>query len=144
MTIAEQFESFAADFEVCVGDDNWSRLEEYFTESATYQNIGGQDPVIKGPKAILEYFRNNVAETDRRFDSRELVALTTPAVFDDRLSRRWRCTYQLHGTPNLVVEGEARYSFEGNLIASMEEELTPESMEQYVRWMNEYGPRLQA
>lgn len=144
MSIVEQFESFAADFEICVSDDDWARLEKYFVENATYQNVGGPDPIITGRAAILDFLKNNVESTDRRFDSRNLVALTPPTATGNRLSRKWRCTYKLADAPDLVIEGEARYEFEGELIRTIEEELTPESMQNYFQWMEEYGSVLHA
>jgi len=42
------------------------------------------------------------------------------------------------------LEGEARYEFEGELIRSLEEEITPESMRQYIEWMQKYGSMLNA
>jgi len=144
MNIAEQFERFAADFELCVEDDNWHRLEKYFVENATYLNVGGPDPVIAGRAAILDYLKSDVESTDRRFESRELIALTPPETNGNRLSRQWRCTYMLTGAPDLVVEGEARYEFKGELIRSIEEELTSDSMDKYLKWMDEYGSMLQS
>ena len=51
MGIIERFESFAADFETAVEDDNWSRLEKYLAEDATYLNVGGPDPRCAGREA---------------------------------------------------------------------------------------------
>jgi ketosteroid isomerase-like protein len=142
MGIIETFESFAADFEAAVKDDDWSRLEKYFATDATYVNVGGPDPKYEGREAILAFFKADVANTDRRFDSRSLVALTPPTVAGNRLSRRWRCTYTLAGAPDLVVEGEARYLFEGDLIKALEEELTAASMQKVDEWMRNYGEQL--
>ncbi len=144
MSIVDRFNSFATDFEACVADDQWERLEAYFVEDATYLNIGGSDSRVVGRSAILDYFKNDVSNTDRRFDSRKLRAFSEPTVVGNRLSRLWRCTYTLAGAPDLVVEGEARYEFEGELIRSMEEEPTPESMGRYVEWMGKFGSRLGA
>lgn len=144
MSIIDQFESFAEDFEVCVSDDNWARLEKYFVENATYLDVGGPDPIVTGRAAILDFLKKGVESTDRRFDLRDLVALTPPKATGNRLSRKWRCTYKLTDTPDLVVEGEARYEFDGELIRTIEEELTSESMENYLQWMEEYGSRLHA
>lgn len=144
MGIVEIFESFAAAFEAAVEDDDWSRLEKYLAEDATYFNVGGPDPKSKGREAILTYLKQDVADTDRRFDSRTLVALTPPKADGDRLSRQWRCTYTLAGVPDLVVEGEARYLFEGNLIKEIEEEITPLSAHKIEEWMREYGDKLTA
>jgi len=140
----EIFESFAAEFEAAVEDDDWSRLEKYLAEDATYLNVGGPDPKCEGHTAILAFLQEDVSNTDRRFDTRTLVALTPPTVDGDRLSRRWRCTYTLAGTPDVVVEGEARYRFEGDLIKEIEEEPTPASMQKVGDWMQKYGDRLHA
>jgi hypothetical protein len=144
MSIVDKFNAFAADFESCVADDNWARLEQYFLDDASYWNVGGPDPIITGRGAILDYLRDNVASNDRRFESRDLQAISEPAVTGNKLSRTWRVTYRLSGAPDLVLEGEARYEFEGELIRSLEEEITPESMRQYLEWMQKYGSRLNA
>ncbi|MET0082320.1 MAG: nuclear transport factor 2 family protein [Sedimenticola sp.] len=142
MSLVDQFNSFAAAFEECIASDNWENLGKYFAENATYWNVGGPDPVIKGRSTIVEYLKNDVSNNDRRFDSRRLQAISEPSVIGNCLSRRWRCTYTLTGTPNLVVEGEARYEFNGELISSLEEEITQESMKGYVEWMEKYNARL--
>ncbi|MCM8885661.1 MAG: hypothetical protein LC541_20580 [Candidatus Thiodiazotropha sp.] len=144
MSLIDHFNSFAVAFEACVIEDRWERLGDYFAENATYWNVGGPDPMIKGRLAIIDYLKNDVSNNDRRFDSRKLKAISEPTVDVNKLSRLWRCTYTLAGVPNLVVEGEARYEFVGELICTLEEEITPESMERYVEWMEKYGSRLRA
>ena len=142
MGIINTFESFAADFEAAVEDDDWSRLGKYLTEDATYLNVGGPDPKCEGRDAILAFLKADVANSDRRFDTRTLIALTPPTAEDSHLSRQWRCTYTLAGVPDLVVEGEARYVFEGDLIKGIEEEITTDSMQNLGGWMEKYGDRL--
>jgi hypothetical protein len=144
MSIIDRFNSFAADFETCVSDDHWERLEAYFAQDATYSNVGNSDSMIKGRSEIIGYFKKDVSNTDRRFDSRQLEAIAEPSVAGNRLSRHWRCTYTLAGTPDLIVEGEARYEFDGDLIRSLEERITPESMRKYEAWMEQFGPLLRA
>ena len=142
MNIIDQFHSFAEDFEKCIGDDGWSRLEKHLVNNATYANVGSPGPKCEGRAAILEYFRKDVSETDRKFDSRNLTAITQPTTDGNFLSRKWRTLYKLAGTPDLIVEGEARYWFEGDLIKTIEQELTPESQRQYAEWMKKYGNKL--
>ncbi len=142
--IIDTFESFAADFEVTIEDDDWSRLEKYLAEDATYLNVGGPDPKCEGRDSILAFLKSDVSNTDRRFDKRTVIALTPPTAEGNRLSRRWRCTYTLAEAPDLVVEGEARYLFEGNRIKEIEEELTAVSMQKFYEWMQNYGDRLRA
>ncbi len=143
MGIVEIFESFAEDFEACIEDDNWERLKKYFTEDATYLNVGGPDPKCEGPDAIIEFFKSYISNNDRLFDSRTLTALTSPKAEGNRLSRKWRSTYTLARTPDLVLEGEARYLFDGDLIKEMEQELTAESMQKMEEWSKKYGDRLE-
>ncbi len=138
------FNHFAAAFEATVQDDDWSRLAKYLATDATYLNVGGPDSKFEGRDSILDYLKGNVANSDRRFDTRKLVGLTPPKAEGNRLSRQWRCTYTLAGTPDLVVEGEARYQFEDDLIKEIEEEPTEESMQKYTQWMQEYGDMLHA
>ena len=142
--IIDTFESFAADFEVAIEDDDWSRLEKYLAEDATYLNVGGPDPKSKGRDTIIAFLKADVSNTDRRFDTRTLIALTPPTAAGNRLSRQWRCTYTLAEAPDLVVEGEARYLFEGDLIKEIEEELTAVSMQKLDEWMRNYGDRLRS
>ena len=144
MSIIDRFNSFAADFEICIADDHWERLEAYFADNATYSNVGSSDSGIKGRSAIVGYFKTDVSNTDRRFDSRKLEAIAEPSVVGNKLSRLWRCTYTLAGAPDLIVEGEARYEFDGDLIRSLEERITPESMRRYEAWMEEFGALLRA
>ncbi len=144
MTIIDRFEAFAAEFEAAIQDDDWARLEKYLAEDATYLNVGGPDPKSLGRQAVLAYLQADVSAVDRRFDHRELTALTPPVTQGNRLSRQWRCTYRLAGAPDLVVEGEARYLFEGDLIKEIEEEPTADSFQRLAEWMEQYGDLLQA
>ncbi|QKQ25810.1 hypothetical protein [Candidatus Reidiella endopervernicosa] len=95
MEVIEVFKGFAADFELCVADDNWSRLAKWLAEDAIYLNVGGPDPRFEGRDAIINYLREDVMNLDRRFDSRTLEALTKPRVDGSNLNRRWRVTYTL-------------------------------------------------
>lgn len=144
MNNIETFNNFAAAFEDAVKDDNWTRLEKYLAEDATYLNVGGPDPKCKGRDAIIAFLKSDVSNTDRRFDTRSLNALTPPVIDGERLTRQWRCTYTLAEAPDLIVNGEARYLFENGLIKEIEEEVTSGSMLNFEEWMGKYGVRLHA
>ena len=70
--------------------------------------------------------------------------MTEPTVDGNSLSRRWRCTYTIAGAPQLIIEGEARYLIEGNIIKEIEEEPTAESMQIVNEWMQKYADKLHA
>ena len=144
MNNIDTFNGFAAAFEEAVEDDNWTRLEKYLADDATYLNVGGPDPKSEGRDAVVAFLKTDVTNTDRRFDKRTLTALSSPVTEGDSLSRQWRCTYSLSETPDLVVEGEARYLFENGLIKEIEEEVTSDSMQKLGEWMEKYGDRLHA
>ena len=107
-------------------------------------NIGGPDPKSKGRDAVIDFLKTDVANIDKKYDSRELISLTSPHIEGNRLSRQWRCTYTLAGSPDLVVEGEARYLFDRELIKEIEEELTTDSIQKLNEWMAQYGEQLHA
>ena len=144
ITIIDIFESFAADFEATLRDDNWSRLKKYFTPEATYKNVGDSNSECRGQEDILSYLKTDVSTFDRKFDSRNLIALNPPEIKENQLSRKWQTTFTLKGTPDLIIEGEARYFFEGKLIKGIEEEITPESLQKLDQWLKVYGIKLQS
>ena len=144
MDINVVFENFAADFERAIEDDDWARLLKYFADDATYIDVGEQKGKLKGPKNIINYLKESVENTDRKFGSRTLIALTEPRVEGNRLNRKWRGVYTLTGAPDLVVEGEARYLIEDDLIKEVEQEVTPASGQIYEQWMKEHGDKLYA
>jgi hypothetical protein len=142
MNTIEQFHAFAADFELCVHDDRWARLKKYFAPDATYVNLGGPDPKCHGRDAILAFFKSDVDNTDRKFDTRTLTATSDPVADGNRLFRRWRCTYTLAGAPDLVVTGESRYLFDDGLIKELEIELTGDTNQVLEQWMRDHGNKL--
>lgn len=144
MEIVERFEQFAEDFEAAVNDGNWQRLKTHLAEDATYENSGYPASKCTGRDAVVAYLKEDVTNTDLRFDSRTHTPLTSPQTSDNRLCRKWRCIYTLAGVPDLVVEGEARYLFEDGLIKAIEEEPTPFSILAIDDWMQKYDQRLRA
>ncbi len=76
MSIINKFEAFASEFEAAVADDDWSRLEKYLAEDATYLNVGGPDPKSVGCASVLDYLQADVSAVDRCFDHRNLTALS--------------------------------------------------------------------
>ena len=142
MNIIEIFENFAADFETSYEDDNWSRLKKYFTEDATYLNVDDPDSKSFGADEIINFFKKDVTNSDRKFDTRTVVSLSPPTAEGNRLSRLWQAKYTLTGVPDLIVEGGSMYLFEADLIKSIEAELTDESKKTYQEWMNDFGEKL--
>jgi hypothetical protein len=110
MSNLSTFLAYAAAFEQTFADDNWQRLEPFFTEDATYEVSGlpsacvlhGRDQIFRGIKKSLDGF-------DRRMASREIVPTAPPAETDNRITLQGLVRYvradvpvELHAT--IVVE----------------------------------------
>ena len=89
MNHLEQFQAYADAFEETYVDDNWQRLEEYFTPDAVYAPGDGTEAV--GRDQVLARLRDGVNGLDRRFDSRALSA-SQPSLDGDTVSLAWQLT----------------------------------------------------
>ena len=123
MEPAKRFAEYAAAFEETFADDDWGRLEPYFTEDAIYAVTGG--PPFggrwEGRKQLLQQLCKSVNEVDRTFDERFLELLGTPTIGENTFEVSWRGTYTKAGCPDLVFEGTERATFEGDRIRLLED-----------------------
>jgi hypothetical protein len=121
MNIKEQFQKYAAAFEETYVDDDWSRLEPFFSEDATYEVRGMPLTPIhaKGRTAVFEALRRAINVFDRRFDSRKVQILAPPEVTGSTLAFPWSGTYGRAGVADLVIEGveEAHYNDAGEIVS---------------------------
>ena len=70
----QQFGEYAADFEKTFEDDDWTRLDTYFHEDASYIVSGtSYDCEIRGRDAVLSALKKALDGFDRRFDRREIT-----------------------------------------------------------------------
>ena len=139
MSITDRFMEYAAAFEETFEDDDWTRLEQYFTEDATYD--GGLGEVAQGRDAVFAFMRNSVNMLDRRMDSRTLTA-EPPSVEGDTLSLSWAIKYTIAGQPDLHGSGVEYARFEGDRIAELRDEYTPEAIEAFGAWLAANGTLL--
>ncbi len=140
MDIGRRFLDYAAAFEKTFEDDEWSRLEDFFTEDAVYAVTGGP-PLggrFAGRAALLEQLRKSVDELDRRFDARSVEMLGAPRATAVSISFDWRGTYRLAGHPDLVFGGSERALFEGDRICLLEDTLEAGTDATIQAWMAEH------
>ena len=137
MEPAKRFLEYATAFEQTFIDDDWARLEPYFTEGAIYTVTGG--PPLggrwEGRAQVLEHLRDSLNELDRRFDERRVEVLGEPTIGDTSFEMAWRATYEKAGCPELVIDGTERASFEGDRIFLLEdamEEGADRRMQEYM------------
>ena len=139
MSIADRWLAYADAFEESLEDDDWSRIEPYFTEDAVYES--GQD-VARGRAAVLARFRSGVDGFDRRMD-RRTPEFETPRAEGDTVRVGWKVTYTKKGAPDLVISGTEVARFAGDRIQHLADVFDPAAAETMHKWMTAHGALLQ-
>jgi ketosteroid isomerase-like protein len=137
MSIQDRYRAYADAFEESFVDDDWSRIEAYFTEDAVYEG----DPDARGRDAVLAKLKNGVDNFDRRMDSRT-PDFQTPTVQGDTLSMKWKVTYTKAGLPDLAISGVETAIFEGDRIKLLRDTFDPEAQKALEQWMAKHGASL--
>ena len=140
MSILERYQQYAAAFEETYRDDDWSRLEQFFTEDAVYEFGTAR---AQGRKAVLEALENSVNGMDRRMDSRT-PDFEPPATDGNTVNMSWQVTYRKSGLPDLVIRGREIAEFRGDRMALLRDEMDAEAATAMAGWMSEHGASLQA
>lgn len=135
MSILDRYQAYADAFEQSYEDDDWSRLEPYFTENAVYE---GEPEDARGRDAVLAKLKGGVDAFDRTMDSRT-PDFQTPTVSDDTLTMKWSVTYTKSGAPDLVISGVETAVFEGDRIARLRDDFDPEAQKALGEWMARHG-----
>ncbi|MBW2493856.1 MAG: nuclear transport factor 2 family protein [Deltaproteobacteria bacterium] len=144
MSKTAQFGVYAAAFEKAYASDDWSVLEPFFTEAASYQ-INFDPPMggcFEGRAAILAYFKQVVDQFDRKFESRELALIEGPREDGDSVWVRGRATYRAAGVPDLAFELEETAHFEGERICRLEDHYDDATKRQLDAYLGEHGAKL--
>lgn len=138
MNLVQRFLEYAEAFEETYEDDNWSRLESFFTEDASYQ-FGDQR--AGGRTAMLEMLRGSVNGLDRRMDSRT-GDFEAPTAEGNTVHMDWKVTYAMSGCPDLVISGHETAEFDGDRIKALRDDLSPAAEAALTTWMAEHGGKL--
>ncbi len=139
MGILERYQAYAEAFERSYEDDDWTRIEQYFTEDAVYE---GEPEDASGRAAVLAKLKGGVDAFDRRMDSRA-PDFQTPTVDGDTLTMQWTVTYTKAGCPDLAISGKEIATFDGDRIARLRDEFDPEAQKRMGEWMAQHGAELQ-
>lgn len=137
MGIADRYGAYADAFEESFEDDDWSRIEEYFTEDAVYEG----EPDARGREAVIAKLKGGVDAFDRRMDAR-IPDFQTPTVEGDTLTMSWTVTYGKSGCPDLVISGVETAVFEGDRIKLLRDDFDPEAQKTMGEWMAAHGAKL--
>ena len=139
MSILDRYQAYAEAFEQSYEDDDWSRIEAYFTEDAVYE---GDPEDAHGRDAVLAKLKGGVDAFDRNMDSRT-PEFQTPTVDGDTLTMKWAVTYTKAGKPDLVISGVETAVFEGDRIKSLRDDFDPAAQKAMGEWMAAHGASLQ-
>ncbi len=138
MSIQDRYRAYADAFEESYEDDDWSRIEQYFTEAAVYEG----DPDARGREAVLAKLKGGVDAFDRKMDKR-MPDFQSPTVEGNTLKMKWTVTDQKAGAPDLVITGLETAVFEGDRLALLRDDFDPEAEKAMGEWMAEHGAKLQ-
>ena len=138
MSILDRYRAYADAFEESYADNDWSRLEAYFTEGAVSEG----DPDARGRDAVLAKLQGGVDNFDRRMDSRT-PDFQTPTVDGNTLTMSWTVRYTKAGAPDLAISGVETAVFEGDRIALLRDTFDPEAEKGMGQWMAAHGASLQ-
>ena len=138
MSILDRYRAYADAFEESYADNDWSRLEAYFTEGAVYEG----DPDARGRDAVLAKLQGGVDNFDRRMD-RRTPDFQTPTVDGNTLTMSWTVRYTKAGAPDLAISGVETAVFEGDRIALLRDTFDPEAEKGMGQWMAAHGASLQ-
>jgi hypothetical protein len=139
MSILERFQAYADAFEETYADDDWQRLEEYFTTDAVYAPGDGTEAA--GRDQVLTRLRDGVNGLDRRFDSRTLKA-TPPSVEGDTVSLSWQLTLSRAGAPDFIASGVEHATYSDGAISRLEDVFDDGVVEALGEWMAAHGDSL--
>ena len=144
MSLVTRFEQYAAAFEDAFASDDWSKIEPYFTDDAVYETVA-EPPFgnrTEGRAAVAQFFKQMIADFDRRFDSRAVEMLERPVQRGNTVWFRWAATYTLAGAPPLRIDGEETATFEGDRIRRLEDRMPASTTQQAMAYMGEHGAKL--
>lgn len=140
MSITDRYQAYADAFEESYEDDDWTRIEPFFTEDAVYE---GDPEDARGRAAVLAKLKGGVDAFDRKMDSRT-PDFQAPTAEGDTVSVNWKVTYTKADCPDLVITGEETAVFEGDRIALLRDVFDPAALESMGEWMATHGSKLES
>ncbi len=136
MSNLERFTEYAEAFEETLLDDDWARLEQYFSPDAVY--LPGDGNEAAGRESVLQTLRDSVNSLDRRFDSREFVEQPSLSEAGDTVTLAFEVKYAKLGLPDLTIFGTETATFDGGTIERMEDFLDENAAAVMSDWLEKH------
>ncbi|MBW2426518.1 MAG: nuclear transport factor 2 family protein [Deltaproteobacteria bacterium] len=142
MSIKDRYQAYADAFEESLADDDWTRLEEYFTEDAIYRPDGSEEGQVAGRDAVMQRLKGGVDQFDRRMDSREIEFTGEPHEEGSRVEAGWKVRYTKSGAPDVEIFGTETAEFRDDRIYILSDAFAPEAQSNLEGWIRDYGKTL--
>ena len=136
MSHLQRFTEYAGAFEETLLDDDWARLEQYFSPDAVYLPGDGNKAV--GRKSVLQTLRDSVNSLDRKFDSREFVEEPRLSEAGATVTLAFAVKYAKHGVPDLTISGTETATFVDGTIERMEDVLDESAAAAMADWLKKH------
>jgi hypothetical protein len=138
MSTLQRFLAYAADFEKTFSDDDWSRLEPYFSDDAVYRvesdSFGAE---LKGPVAIFRGIKKSLDGFDRKFTTREIAIAGEPRVEGNELRAAWTVTYTKDAHLPFVLRGKSFARVRGDRIELLVDSYDERVSGELAEWLRE-------
>ncbi len=119
MSNLSEFGAYAAAFEESLLDDDWRRLERYFSPDASY--LPGDGTQASGRDAVLKALQDSVNALERKSDSRELVGEPEVTESGDTITLKFTLKYTKAGMADLILTGHETVQYADGVILKMED-----------------------
>jgi len=146
MDLLARFNAYAHDFEKTFVDDDWERLEPYFTEDVVYEIVGIAEFGAKaeGREAVFQQLKDALDRFDRRCVTRRLQLLRPPELEANAVTIHWAAFYTVPGAPDIRLEGTETASFAGDRIRHLIDTYPSDVAAAFGDWLKRHGERLRS
>lgn len=141
MALTDRYLAYAEDFERTYADDDWTRLEQYFTDDAAYRPQGTAESEVAGRAAMLERLKGGIDQFDRKMDSRTLD-FESPKEDGDRVTVSWKASYTKAGLPDITISGIETATFRNDRIWLLSDTFDPAAQKRLEAWFAEHAAKL--
>lgn len=119
MSNLQAFGTYAAAFDESLVDDNWARLEQYFSEDASYKPGDGSEGV--GRAGVIQSLQDSVNSLEGKCDARELIG--QPGITEERdtVTLSFTIKYSKQGMEDYLLVGVETIQYSDGLICKMED-----------------------
>jgi len=95
MSNLKAFVAYAAAFDESLVNDNWSRIEQYFSEDASYKPGDGTEGI--GRNGAIQSLQDSVNALERKCDARELIGQPGVTEEGDTITLSFTIKYTKQG-----------------------------------------------